>query len=88
MRALGDGRVAFAAFRPQGAKASFPYLVWNGFCGVLARSMPEKANLLRVGVGCSHCLPIASHLESMALIIVLPGLILVMAITNDLLWEG
>ena len=64
------------------------YLVWNCSCGLLGRRMPEKANLLRVGVGCSHCLPTDSCSLSVALIIVLKKFLLVMATTNDLLGES
>lgn len=83
MRALGRGQAAFVAFGSPGAKASLPYLVWNRSCGLLGKSLPGKANLLGVRVACSHWLPIASHLYSMALIIVLPEFIFVMATNND-----
>lgn len=85
MRALGRGQAASVAFRSLGA--SLPYLVWNCSCGPLGKSLPGKANLLGVGVGCSHCWPIASHLYSMALIIVLPEFIFIMATNKDLLRE-
>lgn len=61
------------------------YLVWDCPRSLLGRSLPGKADLLGVGVGCSHWLPTVSHLYSMALIIVLPEFIFIMATNNDLL---
>lgn len=58
MRALGRGQAASVALRSLRAKC----LDGNCFCGLLGRSLPAKANLLGVDVGCSCCLPITSHL--------------------------